>query len=636
MQDRHQTRAVVRSADRMADRMKHWLLGSVMVGGALTAGYANADSHEVIIEAHAFSTFGEFRYDAGFGHLDYVNVDAPKGGEISVWAQGTFDSMNPYATGKGTPGSLSTIMYDRVLAGTADDASASYCYLCTSMEYPESKDWVIFNLRDDVKFSDGTPMTAHDVVFTHNLLIEQGTPSYASAVGAIIANVEAVDDHTLKYTFVEDAPRNGLIEQAGSTPAWSQKWYEETGARLDESRLEIGPGTGAYMLDNLDVGRRITYKRNPSWWGADHPMNIGTANFDSIRVEYFADTTAAFEAFKAGEFTFRQENSSLTWATAYDFPALDNGWVKRETIGHEILPNATGFVFNLRREKLQDVRVRRALGMVYNFTWTNETLQYGLFDQRNSFWEGSALEAKGIPEGRELELLESVADLIDPSILTTDPLMAHESGSRQLDRGNLSKALDLMAEAGYEIGDDGLLRKDGETLTIEFLETRQSFDRIVNPYVENLKRLGVDITYNRVVSAQYQSRTQTFDYDMVFDGYRNGLEEGQGIGQRYGTDSNQDVFNPAGFGHPAVDKLIDVVEASEEYGEMSAAVRAIDRIMRAEYFIVPVWYLGDFWVAYYDMFEHPENMPAYSLGQLDFWWYNADRAEELRAAGAFQ
>lgn len=618
--------------------IKHVMTGTaILMAATIWAGEGFAESHETIIETHGFSTFGDLKYPADFPYHDYVNPDAPKGGEISIAAQGTFDSMNPYATGKGTPGAMSTVAYERILASTMDEVSGAYCNLCTTLEYPESKDWVIFNLHRDITFSDGTPMTANDLVFSYNLLLEQGTPSYATSVKELIAKVEALDDYTIKYTFVESAPRNGLIEQAGSTPAWSQKWYEETGARLDESRLEISPGTGAYMLDSIDVGRRIIYKRNPDFWGADLPINVGHNNFDTIRIEYFADSQAAFEAFKAGEYTFRAENSSLSWATGYDFPALEKGWVVKEEIADGSLPYAGGFVFNLRREKLQDVRVRRALGMMFNFTWTNDTLQYGLFQHRQSFWNGSDLEAKGVAEGRELALLQSVADMIDPAILTDVAAPAYESGARQLDRTNLRNALALMEEAGFTTGDNGLLRDaNGETLKIEFLETRQSFDRVITPYIDNLKKLGVDITYNRVDPSQYQARTQSNDFDMIFGGYTNALEEGQGIGQRYGSANKEDVFNPAGYSNPAVDKLIKVVEDADTREEMEAAVRAIDRIMRADFFVVPVWFLGKYWTAYYDMYEHPDVLPPYGLGYLDHWWYNAEKGEALRTAGALR
>lgn len=615
-------------------------LGAGLIGAAamlLAPPSFGQDAAETIVTAHGYSTFGDLRYPADFPHLDYVNPDAPKGGEISIFALGTFDSMNPYSR-EGRAGALSTFMYESLLIGTADEVSAEYCLLCTSIEYPESEDWVIFNMNPEARFSDGTPVTAHDVVFSHYLLLEQGLPSYAEEVGRLIPTVEALDDYTVKFTFGEGVPRKNLINQAGGTPVWSRAWFEETGARLDESRIETSPGSGPYMVESIDINRRLTFVRNPDYWGADLPINIGRNNFDRIRVEYFADTDAAFEAFKAGEFTFRQENSSISWATRYDFPALENGWVVRAELPNGSLPGAFGFVYNLRRDKFQDIRVRQALALMYNFTWTNETLQYGLFAQRESFWQNSALAAQGVPEGPELEYLQQVADLIDPAILTESVTMPHVSGPDQVDRGNLRQALALMEEAGWVPGEDGGLYKDGERFTIEFLSDNPSFDRILIPYVDNLNRLLGDgaATYNRVDPAQYTNLERAFEWDMIYDGYSNGLEEGIGLGQRFGTDGLGDLFNPAGYASEAVDRLIEIVVDAQTREEMEAGVRAIDRIMRRELFVVPTWYNANHWVAYWDMYEHPETLPPYALGQLDFWWYNADKAEALAAAGALR
>lgn len=613
--------------------------GHLAKAAAILAAMSSWSHAEEIITSHAITTFKSDtpKYPVDFSHLDYVNPDAPKGGEISISMEGTFDSLNPYATLKGTPGRLSTIMYEDILFSPADEIGTSYCLLCTTMEYPESQDWVIFNLRPEVTFSDGTPLTAHDIVFSHNLLLEQGTPSYANYVKMVIPSVEALDDHRVKFTFADGIPRKDLIGQAGSTPAWSKAWYERTGARLDESRLETSPGTAPYMLDSYDVGKRIVYRRNPDYWGKDLPAMRGRSNFDEIRVEYFGDANAAFIGFTAGEFTFRQENSSINWATSYDFPALEKGWVVREEPLNGAVPRASGFVFNLRRDKFQDRRVRMALGLMYNFTFTNNTLQFGLFKQRESFWQGSPLQAMDTAQGRELEFLESVSDQIDPSLLTDPVILPHTSAQRQLDRGNLRKALGLLEEAGYTVSDDGMLRNEaGEALEVEFIETRQSFDRIIAPYIENLKRLGVDASYRRVDPAQYQQLTQSFDYDVIYSSYRAGLSEGIGLSQRYGSEDRNDVFNPAGFGMPAVDRLIEQVIEAESYDEMAAGVRAIDRVMRHEYFVIPTWYLDVHWVAYYDMYDHPEVLPPYDLGYLDFWWYNAEKAEKLRAAGAIR
>ncbi|MEQ3624375.1 MAG: extracellular solute-binding protein [Celeribacter sp.] len=653
-----QARAVALSLhERDADRRRQRMLGlsggliaAVLLGLSATGLRAQdaaatatpaaavetpAAAEGQVITAHAFSTFENgIKYPADFAQLDYVNADAPKGGEMAIWARGTFDSMNPYSR-KGRAGALSSIGVERLMTSTADDPYGSYCLVCETIEYPESQDWVIFHLRPEAAFSDGTPVTAEDVVFTVDLMLEQALPSFRTAVAKLYESVEAIDAQTVKFTFAEGVPRKGLISQAGSTPIFSKAWYEDTGARLDESRLEPGLTSGPYMLDDLDVNRRIVYKRNPDYWGDDLPINQGRNNFDSIRVEYFADDNAAMEGFKAGAYTFRQETSSLTWATGYDFPKVANGTIVKAELENGELPGATGFVFNLRREKFQDPLVREALGLMFNFTWTNDTLQYGLFKQRSSFWENTDLAATGVPEGAELELLQSVSDMLDPEILTEPAVTAHDSTASQLDRRNFREASRLMQEAGYEVGSDGMLRKDGRTLDITFLEDNQSFDRIIQPYIANLQQLGVNAKYERVDPAQMTNRERDFDFDMIFDFYQNGFEEALGIAQRFGSeDAEYSLFNPAGYGGPAVDALIEKLIDAETLDEMKVAIRAIDRILRHERFIVPVWYNDSYWVAYYDMFEHPDPLPPLDLGHLDFWWYNADKAEELKAKGA--
>ena len=500
------------------------LLGLLGLGAALAApGIARGESHETVIVSHGYNEYDELKYGPDANHLDYVNPDAPKGGEVSIAAIGTFDSMNPYATGIGNWGLLSTIGYEDMMTSTSDEVGSIYCVLCETIEYPESKDWVIFNMRRDVKFSDGVQMTAADVLFAFELLKEQGTPSYAAFVNQAVAKAELLDDYTLKFTFTEGFPRRSLIETMGSLPAFPKHWYEATGARLDESRLEIGPGTGEYVLESLDAGRQIIYARNPDYWGKDHWIKKGTGNYDRIRVEYFGDSSAAFEAFKAGEYTFRRENSSLNWATRYDFPAIENGTIKKERLADGALPGATGFVFNMYRDKFADRNVRRAIGEVFNFEWTNQNLQYGLFFHRKSFWENDRLRATGLPEGDELALLEPFRDQLPEAIFTEEVFVPDSGSNRPRDRRAIRRALALMAEAGFTPGDDGLLRDaDGKTLDVEIIEDQQSFDRIILPYVENLKALGVNVTYNRIDPAQYQNRRQNNDYDILFGGYSAG------------------------------------------------------------------------------------------------------------------
>lgn len=624
--------AISQSQERRKRSMALCLLTCMLVLASTWALRA-----EEIIKSYGYSTFGELKYGPDFEHLDYVNPDAPKGGEIAQWARGTFDSMNPYSR-KGRAGSLSSLPYERLMTTTDDDPYGYYCLICESLEYPKSEDWVIFHLRDDVTFEDGSVMTANDVKFTVDLLLEQALPSFREAVAKLYDKVEVIDDYTIKFTFAPDIPRKALIIQAGASIVFSEKWYADNNARLDESRLLPTMGTGAYVVDETVVNRRIVYRRNPDYWGADLPINRGRWNFDTIRIEYFSDETAALEGFKSGEYTFRQETSSLQWATAYDFPKVTSGQVIKKELKNGNLPAANGFVFNLRREKFQDLRVRQALSLMYNFTWTNETLQYGLFKQRSSFWENTDLAATGVPEGGELALLEKLGGKIDPSLLTEPVVMAHESSERQLDRRNLRRASALLTEAGWSPDANGMLVKDGQQFQLEFLgnSSNSAIDRIVQPYIENLKRLGIDASFDRVDPSQYTNRERDFDFDMIFDGYTNGLSEALGISQRYGSeDAEYSVFNPAGYGTEAVDLLIKDIVDAVTLEEMKTGIRAVDRLLRHAQFIVPTWFLDNYWVAYYDMFEHPENLPPYALGQLDFWWYNEEKAEALKTAGAF-
>lgn len=640
MQNRKPARAIAKSTEQQAVRLKQWLLGSaILVGAGLLAYDAAAESHENIIVSHGYTNFGELKYPADFTHLDYVNVDAPKGGEIAIWAQGTFDNFNRY-TRKGVSAALAAAADENIMSGTADDIYGSYCYLCETLEYPESRDWVIFNLRDDVTFSDGTGMTAHDLKFSFDLVLEQGIAEYRNVVNQFIESVEVLDDYKIKFTFTEEAPRRDVIGFAGGTNAWSKTWFEETGARLDESSDVPFMGTGAYMIDTFDYGRQVVLKRNPNFWGADHPLNVGQNNFDSIRVEYFADGSAAFEGFKSGAYTFRNENSSKQWATGYDFPAIENEWVVAEEIPNGNIGRAQSFIFNLRDEKWQDPRVREAVRLMFNFEWSNDSLFFGLYERVNSFWENSDLEARGAPSEAELALLQPLVDdgLLDASILSDEAILSPTSNAaRALDRNNLRRASALLDEAGWIAGDDGIRMKDGERLTAVFLERSPAFDRIINPIVENLTRLGVDATLERVDTAQYIERRRSSDYDLVNHSFAMGFEPGTGLRQWYGSETAADSSrNLMGLQSEAVDRLLVNVIDSLELEDLTVAVHALDRVLRAEGFWVPQWFKDVHTVAYYDIFDYPENLPPYALGEMSFWWYDAEAAERLQAAGAFQ
>ncbi|WP_261368081.1 extracellular solute-binding protein [Pseudosulfitobacter koreensis] len=601
-----------------------------------------------IIETYGYSFYGDLSYPEDYKNFSYVNPDAPKGGEISLGVVGTFDSMHPY-TRKGRAGALSTIMYESLLgegptgaAVPADVYGESYGLLAERLEYDAEKNWVIFYMRPEARFSDGTPVTAHDIEFSHNLLLDEGLKSYADAVRQRIPKVEVIDDHTIKFYFTPGISRRSLIDQVGGVPAWSKAWYEKTGAGLDESRLDVSPGSGPYMIDSVDVNRRIVYKRNPDYWGADLPFNVGRNNFDQIRIEYFGDDTASFEAFKAGEYTFRRETDSRKWATGYDFPKVESGAIKIENLIDGAPPAPSGIVFNLGSEPLKDRRVRQALALAFNFEWTNESLQYGLFSQRASFTQDTELMATGVPEGDELALLESFGDLVPQEVLTEPALVPHTSSpERLLDRGNLRKAMRLLDDAGWAVGDDGMRRNaQGELLSINFLfnsAASGTLSGVMENYVSNVGKLGVDITLEKVDASQYTSRERDRDYDLVYDQYGAFLGAGTGLMQQYGSETAAfSLFNPAGLASPLVDAAIDAALNAETREAEEAALMALDRALRYEFFMIPVWYNPNHWVAYYDQYEHPETIPPFELGYLDFWWYDQEKADALRASGALR
>ncbi|MCK0169162.1 extracellular solute-binding protein [Jannaschia sp. S6380] len=586
---------------------------------------------------HGISTFpgGELKYAPDFAHLDYVNPDAPKGGEISVWAFGSFDSLNPY-TPKGRAAGLSSAPYEAMLQGTADEIGSAYCFICETMDYPADRSEVTFTLRDDVTFSDGTPLTAEDVAFSFGILRDKGLPSFRAVLARDIEDVEVIDPLTIRYRFKEGIPTRDLPARVGSLPIFSKADFEARDVDFEESTLTPMIGSGPYVMDQMDVGRSIVYRLRDDYWGTDHPLNVGQNNFGTIRIEYYADYAAAFEGFKAGNYTFRNEASSKSWATGYDFPAVEEGHVVKAELPDGTISTAQSFIFNLREPRFQDIRVREAIGLMFNFEWSDETLFYGIYDRMTSFWENTDLKADGPPSTAEVEILRPLVEegLLDAAILTDDAVLPPESGMRQLDRGNLRRASTLLDEAGWIVGADGMRRKDGETLAVEFLNDSQTFDRILNPYVENLRRLGVDASLVRVDNAQMTNRERSYDFDVITHQMPMGYVPGSTPRQYFGSESADDVFNLMGLQSPAVDAVIEIVENATTQEDLEAGIAALDRVLRAERFWVPQWFKPVHTVAYYDYLRYPEPLPPYALGHLAFWWADQEAYAALKAEGA--
>lgn len=611
-------------------------LASAVVLWSSFAAFAQGD----VIRSHGISTFGSLNYDADYTHLSFVNPDAPKGGEMSLAVVGSFDSMNPYSR-KGASGGLSTIMYESLLTGVSDEIGANYGLLAESIEYPEDKSWVIFHMRPEATFSDGTPVTSADVEFVYNLFLNEGLTSYRAVLSQQVAGVEIIDDHTIKFEFKPDAVKREIIQAVGGLPIFKSAWFKETGSILDEPRLITPLGSGPYVRNETEVGRRLTYTRNEAYWGEDLPINVGRSNFDTIRLEYFGDDTAAFEALKSGVVHFRVENSSKTWATGYDFPGIHNGTVVQESVDDGTIASGQAFVFNQRGDRANrfgDIRVREAISLMFNFEWSNETLFYGLYARVNSLWENSDLAAVGLPEGDELALLDGMRDILRPEVFTEPAVMAPVSGERKLDRKNLRRASALLDDAGWIVGKDGLRRNaDGKTLDLEFLERSPAFDRVISPYVENLRALGVNARLNRVDPAQFSELRQKFDYDIITAHEGGGYEPGDGLLQQYGSATAQEsIFNPAGVHSEAIDRLIDVIRNAETKEELQTATRALDRVLRAEKYIVPQWYKDVHTFAYFDFYRHPETVAPFDAGYLDYWWVDPEKYAELKASGAIK
>ena len=593
-------------------------------------------AYSEIIRSHGISTFGELKYDTDFPHLDYVNPNAPKGGEISIWGFGSFDSMHPYST-KGRAGRLSSIFFETLLEGTADEPDSSYGLIASSMEYPKDRSEVIFNLRPEATFSNGNPLTAEDVVFSYEILRDKGLPSFRAVIEKEVESAEALSTHRVKFVFKDNIPTRDLPQMVGGLPIFSKKYYLESGADFEESSLTPAIGSGPYVLESIDVGQQIIYRRNPNYWGYHLPINKGRHNFDKIRIEYFADYNSAFEGFKSGSYTFRNEASSKIWATAYDFPSVEKGWVKKDMPPDGTLASGQSFIFNLRKEQFGDVRVREAIGLMFNFEWSNKTLFYGIYERIHSFWENSYLKATGLPSDGELVFLNPKKENLPEAVFSQEAKLAPQSSERQLDRKNLRLASKLLDEAGWKVGDDGIRRNElGQKLKLEILNDSQAFDRVINPFIENLQQLGIDAIHTRVDNAQMTERERNFDFDMLVGNFRTSLTSGSSLKQYFGSESaNYSIFNLSGYSSEGADELIEDILAATDRETLNDATRALDRLLRAEIFWIPQWFKKNHTIAYYDMYRYPEKLPPYDLGTLDFWWFDEAAYNNLKAKGAF-
>ena len=578
---------------------------------------------------HGLAAFDKLKYPADFTHFDYVNPDAPKGGRLSMIGTAgltTFDSFNGFLV-KGDQAQGLDYLYDTLMARANDEPDAVYGLIAHSAELADDKMSVTFFLRPEARFADGTPVTAHDAVFTFNALKTKGHPIYRFSLRDV-EKAEALDDLTVKYTFTGTLVRD-LPLTVATLPVLPKAFYDKN--PFENTWLVPPLGSGPYEIADFNPGTFIIYRRRKDYWAKDLPVNRGQYNFDELRYEYYRDRTAELQNLLNGTFDLREEFTSVDWATAYNVEAVKDGRILRLTIPDERPSGTQGFMINTRRGKFKDPRVRAALDYAFDFEWTNKNLFYGLYKRTTSYFENSEMKAEGKPSPQELALLEPFRDQLPPAVFEDVYTPPVSNGSGQ-DRKLLREADRLLREAGWTLQNRKRANASGEVLKIEFLLFSKSFERIINPYIENLKRLGIEASIRLVDSAQYERRVKDFDFDLTTRRYVLRLTPGLEMINYWGsaTAETQGSLNLAGVADPVIDKLIDKALSANTREELMTAARAIDRVLRAGHYWVPHWYKASHNVALWDKFSWPKVKPKYDRGIIATWWYDTAKAEKLK------
>jgi len=587
------------------------------------AGDAAPAKAEAPTISHGLSIYGNLKYPPGFTHFDYVNPNAPKGGEVKLSAVGTFDNLNPYIL-KGVAAAGLNLTFQTLLASADDEASAAYGLVAESVETPPDRSWVVFTLRPEARFNDGTPITADDVVFSFNILRTKGHPFFR-AYYASVKSVEKLGARKVKFTFAPGGNRELPFIIGNGLPILSKAFFENR--QFDKTTLKPVLGSGPYRVESLVPGRSITYRRVHDYWAANLPTERGQYNFDTIRYDYYRDATVDLEAFKAGEYDFRTENTAKVWATGYDFPALREGLVKKEEIPNEQPTGMQAFVFNTRRPIFQDRIVREALEYAFDFEWTNEHLFYGAYTRTKSYFSNSELASRGLPSPGELEILDRYRGRIPNAVFTKeyDPPSTDTPGGI---RANLIKAQALLKQAGWVVRDNRLVNeKTGEPFSFEILLVNPAFERIAAPFAYNLSRLGIDARIRTVDTSQYQNRVDNFDFDMIVDSFGESLSPGNEQRDFWTSKAAETPGsrNTIGIHNPVVDALVELVISAPNRQALIDRTRALDRVLLWNFYVVPQWHVRVYRVAYWDKFVHPKVTPKYALGFMT-WWIDPKKA----------
>jgi len=588
-------------------------------------------------DRHGMSAFGDLNYPADFPYFDYVNPKAPKGGVFSQIGPNrqfnqsfqTFNSLNSYIL-KGDAAQGMELTFATLMVRSGDEPDAMYGLAARSVRVSDDGLTYTFTLRPEVKFHDGTPLTAHDVVWSLLTLKDKGHPIITQQLRDF-TGAEATDDRTIVARFVENRARDVPLFVAG-LPIFSRAYYSKKS--FDESTLDIPLGSGAYKVGRFQVGHFIEFERVKDWWGADLPVSRGQNNFDVLRFEYYRDREVGFEGFTAKNYLFREEFTSRFWATRYDFPAFKDGRVKRNVLPDDTPSGAQGWFINTRREKFKDRRVREALIDAFDFEWTNKNIMYGSYDRTHSVFQNSPMMAQGKPDGAELALREPFRGKA-PDEVFGEPYLPPVTDASGQDRQWLRRGAQLLSDAGCALKNGKRILPDGKPITIEFLIDEPTFQPHHLPYVKNLGVLGIDATLRIVDPVQYRARVDGFDFDITVERFGFSSTPGDSLrtffsSQAAATKGSQ---NRAGIADPAVDALIDTIIAAKTRADLTAACKALDRVIRAGRYWIPHWYKASHWIAYWDVFDRPPAKPRYFRGIPETWWYDGDKSAKLEKKG---
>lgn len=609
-------------------------IGLSLLPAPLHAQTAGVDTGRL----HGLSIFGNLKYQPGFTHFDYAAPDAPKGGTLSQTPSTgaynasllSFDTLNGFILKGNAPPGLDYV-FDTLMTRALDEEDAVYGLAAESVEIRDKGNHLLFHMRAAARFHDGSKLTAEDAAFSLNLLKAQGHPLIALNLREM-KEAKALDAATLSVIFTGNQTRDLAIYIAGGLPIFSKAWY--TAHAFDETTLVPPLGSGPYKIGDFKAGEFVTYERVADYWARDINVNLGQWNFDKLRFDFYRDRTAAFEAFASGQYRFREEFTSKTWATQYDFPAVKDGRVKLETLPDHTPSGAQGWFINTRREKFSDPRVREALTLAFDFEWTNKNLFYGLYQRTVSFFENSPMRADGPPSPAELKLLEPWRSKLPDAVFGPAYSPSQTDGSGQ-DRKLLRDAMNLLDQAGWKIIDGVRKNAKGETLTVEFLGDDPILQRIEGPYIKNLKLLGIAAQSRLVDSAQYQKRIKSYDFDLTVQRYSLGLTPGIEMRSYWGSEfaKTDGSRNLSGIENPAIDALIETVIAAPTRADQIIAARALDRVLRAGQYWIPQWYKASYALAFWDTFDRPGTLPKYDRGVEHCWWFDQAKAKKLGIEG---